>query len=234
MPATSTLVWIALAVIVDGAVGLSGALVPEGWLARHRPQMLGFATGALVAAAAIDLIPAAFDQIGPSAFAWMGASVVVMVALETVLALSHGGRRAALPYALLGSDAIHNFGDGMAIAAAFLVSHRLGAIAALAVIIHEVPEEIADYAVLRASGLRRGRALFWLAAVQLTAGLGALVTVLGASVLGIQGPALALGAGTFLYIGLVDLLPEIVRASPDRRAALGWLGVGLVVMALAS
>jgi zinc and cadmium transporter len=229
-----TLLWIALAVVLDGAVGLSGAIVPDGWLARHRMDMLGFAVGALVATAALDLIPTAFARTGVIAFAWMAVGVVVIVAVELVLARSHGSRRAGLPYALLGSDAVHNLADGMAIAAAFLISTRLGVVTAAAVIVHEVPEEIADYAVLRAAGLRKRWSLVWLAGVQLTAALGAALVVVGATTFGIEGPALAIGASTFLYIALVDLLPEVVRASHERRSPLGWLGAGIVVMALLS
>jgi zinc and cadmium transporter len=229
----ATIAWIAFAVALEGAVGLSGAIVPDRWLARHRLDMLGFAIGALVASAILDLIPAAIAQIDAIALLWVLLGVVVLALVELVLARSRGGRRAGLPYTLLGSDAIHNFGDGMAIAAAFLVSHRLGAVTSLAVIVHEVPEELADYGVLRAAGWRKGAALAWLTAVQLTAALGAATTLAGVHALGVTGPALAIGAGTFLYIAAVDLAPEIARAT-QRRSALGWMGVGVAVMTLVS
>ena len=231
---TTTIVWIALAVVIDGAVGLSGAIVPDGWLQRHRMDMLGFAVGALVATAVLDLIPTSYAKTGMMAFAWMAVGVAALVAVELALSRWRGSRRAGLPYALLGSDAVHNFGDGMAIAAAFLISSRLGVVTAAAVIVHEVPEEIADYAVLRAAGLRKRWSLAWLAGVQLTAALGAALVIVGATELGIEGPALAVGASTFLYIALVDLLPDVVRASHQGRSPLGWLGAGIVVMALLS
>jgi len=229
-----TIAWIALAVVLDGAAGLSGAIVPDGWLHRHRSDMLGFAVGALVATAMLDLVPAAFASAGSAAIGWMAIGIGALVIIEIALAHSHGSRRAGLPYALLGSDALHNFGDGMAIAAAFLVSTRLGAVTAAAVIVHEVPEEIADYAVLRASGLAKRWSLFWLAAVQLTAAFGAALVIAGATHLGIEGPALAIGAGTFLYIAIVDLLPDVLRTARTRPVALGWLGAGIAVMTLVS
>jgi zinc and cadmium transporter len=139
---------------------------------------------------------------------------------------------------LLGSDALHNIGDGAAIAAAFLVSPRLGVVTALAVIAHEVPEEIGDYALLRAAGMARGRALLAMAGVQLTAGLGALITVLAASAWAqAAGYVLGLASGTFLYIGATDLLPEVLhergRETASRQAVLGF-GAGVVVAVVKS
>ena len=95
----------------------------------------------------------------------------------------------------------------------FLVSPRLGLVTSLAVIVHEVPEELADYALLRTTGLPRRTALFWLAAVQLTAGAGAAATWLVSSLLApAQDAILAIAGGTFVHIAVVDLLPAMFRA----------------------
>ena len=146
----------------------------------------------------------------------------------------HGHDVTPVPYALLASDAVHNFGDGIAIAAAFTSSVRLGVITALAVIVHEVPEEIADYAVLRASRISKRRALWALLLVQMTAALGAWATLLGASLVHRQGVLLALAAGTFLYIALVELMPDVLRRGPlrDRLAAVAGLAFGVAVIAV--
>lgn len=134
----------------------------------------------------------------------------------------------AAPLTLLASDALHNIGDGMAISAAFVISVPLGAVTSLAVILHELPEEIGDYVLLRAAGIARRRALFALAGVQATAALGALGVLLAASQTErLAGVALSIAAGTFLFIAATDLLPEVLRSDADRRerseAALGFV-----------
>lgn len=142
-----------------------------------------------------------------------------------------GRRRASrVAWMLLGADGLHNAADGAAIAAAFLISVPLGLATSLAVIAHELPEELADYVVLRGSAVGRSRALVAMTVVQLTAAIGAALTlVMAATWWRISGIALAVGAGTFLYIALVDLAPVLCR---DDTAAGGggrrpWIGLAL-------
>lgn len=231
-----TWLWVTAAVAIDGAVALVGGLLPDRWLTRYRPVLLGFASGALLAAALLDLVPGALEQAGHAIWPWLLGGMLVLAALEWFIGAHdhHGHEVTPVPYALLGSDAIHNFGDGIAIAAAFTTSVRLGIVTALAVIVHEVPEEVADYAVLRASGIGKRRALWALLLVQLTAAVGAWVTLLGASLVHRQGVLLALAAGTFLYIALVQLMPDVLRRGPmrDRLTAVVGLAFGIAVVAL--
>ena len=233
-----TVVWVALAVALDGAAGLAGALLPEAWLVRYRPALLGFAAGALLAAALLDLVPDAIAANGTGVLPWLLASIVALATFEWMLPMHdhHDHVGTATPYALLGSDALHNFGDGIAIAAAFVASPRLGLITSLAVIVHEVPQEVADYAILRAANLERRRALVALVGVQLTAALGAALVLLGAGFSGMNGIVLAIAAGTFLYIACVELLPDVLRRGPrrDRIGAIVALAAGIVVVGAVS
>ncbi|MGE5185008.1 MAG: ZIP family metal transporter [Acidobacteriota bacterium] len=226
-----TALWVTIAIVLDGAVALVGGVLPERWLQRQRPLALGFAAGALVAAAAFDLMPEAYETRGLGAVGWLAGSIAVL-ALAERLVEHHHEHADMTAFALLGSDALHNFGDGIAIAAAFLASPRLGAITAVAVIVHETPEELADYAILRARGMTKRRALVALALIQLTAGIGAAATLLGAGVGDYNGIMLAIAAGTFLYIAVAELVPEIARAG-KLRAALAVV-VGAAVIALVS
>ncbi len=221
--------WVAIAVALDGAVGLVGGLLPESFLQRQRPVMLGFAAGAVVAAAMLDLVPEAYARLGAPALLWFAGTMLALAAIERLFA--HRGGGDAKPYALLGSDALHNFTDGMAIAAAFVTSPRLGAITSLAVVVHELPEEISLYAILRAGGFTKAKALIALTLVQLTAGLGAAATWLGASLGDITGIVLAIAGGTFLYIAF-ELLPELLRR--DRMRSMIALAVGALLVAVAS
>jgi len=229
------------AVVLDGGVALVAGLLPERWLERHQEQMVGFAAGVLLATTFLDLLPEAVRQLSiGSTLSLVLASLTVMIVLESTIGhrgKSGKGRRRAGGFAavLLGADAFHNAADGAAIAAAFLASMRLGVLTATAVIIHEVPEEMADYVLLRRNGMPRGRALVAMAGVQLTAALGAIATLIGATAWApISAGALAIAAGTFLHIAEVDLIPAVLNpVGPRNRrtnvlAAL-LLGIAFVI-----
>lgn len=230
--------WIAIAVVADGLAGLIGGLFSEGWLKRNLSALVGFAAGALLAAVFLDALPEALGQLHTTALEWALGGFIALALLEWFLGRhhhEHGLEHRALPSALLLSDAFHNMGDGAAIAAGFLISHGTGLGVALAVIAHEVPQEIGDYALLRAQGMSRMRSLFWLALVQLTAGLGAAGAWFASSLShSLNAVLIALASGTFLYIGATDLLPEIHlgTAIQRRRRLVGFLlGLALVIAA---
>lgn len=224
--------WIAIAVVLDGALALGCGLISDRWLERSRAPMLGFATGALLGTGLGEILPEAVARGGSSAVAWTACTMLALGAIEWVSARrSHHRDRPVVPVALLGSDALHNLGDGMAIAAAFLVGPRLGVLTAGAVIVHEIPEEIADYALLRAAGMTRRAALTALAAVQLSAGIGAAATLLASSVVvRAEGVLLAIACGMFVYIAAVDLAPELVRMRSRSAIAAGLVGLAIVVV----
>jgi len=232
--------WIAAAITFDGVAALVGGALPEAWLTRHRPALLGFAAGTLLVAAMLDILPAAIELRGPEALWWSAGSFVVIAMFEWSLR-RHVHRRGGAPgvvspLVLLGSDGLHNLADGMAIAAAFLVSVPLGIVTSLAVIVHEVPEEVGDYVLLRAAGLSKRRALLANTGVQLTAAVGAIATLLAAAqTTQLTGIALSIAAGSFLFIAATDLLPEVLRQDMGRRdrteAALGFV-LGVVAIAI--
>jgi len=225
--------WVAIAVVMDGTAGLTGALLPERWLERYRAPMLGFAAGALLASGLVEILPDAVARGGAGTVAWVLGAMAVLGGVEWVSRRrGHHRDRPVVPMALLASDALHNISDGMAIAAAFLVSPRLGVMTSAAVIVHEVPEEIADYALLRIAGMTKRRALAALAVVQLTAGIGAAGTLLASSQIArTEGIILPIACGTFIYIAIVNLIPELVRAR-ERSAILPFLIAVVVVIGM--
>jgi zinc and cadmium transporter len=229
----AVIAWVALALVADGAAALVGALLPERWLARYRPALLGFATGVLLGTCAFELLPAAFEQASrvPVLVA-IAASFAAMGAIELAMGRIQGraDEKTRISWMLLGADGFHNAADGAAIAAAFLISVRLGCFTAAAVILHELPEELADYVLLRASAVRRGRALLALTAVQLTSVVGAALTLAAAGAWKqVSGVALAAGTGTFLYISFVDFVPVLLRGDVRRVQAVAGLLIGLVL-----
>lgn len=252
MERTTLFIW--LAVLADGLAGLTGGLLSERWMKRHLPALVAFAAGALIGAVFLEVLPEAIEAAGLGALRWALVSFLALTFVEWFLGPHHHDHSAHAPGhphhhdetmkapstvvpSLLVGDALHNIGDGAAVAAAFLVSPAAGVATALAVIAHELPQEVGDYALLRATGLSRARALLALGAVQLSAVAGAGAVLLGSRwVEGLEGIILALASGTFLYIGATDLLPEL-RHIPSPGAArgrlLGFL-LGLALVATAS
>jgi zinc and cadmium transporter len=214
--------YVAGSVVLDGGAALVAGLVREDWLRRAKRPLLAFATGVLLGTTFLDLLPEASVQLSPATALGLAlGTLVVMLVLEWTMGHRPrpGARRTRVAGVLLGADALHNAADGAAIAAAFTVSLRLGVITALAVIVHEVPEEVADYVLLRDAGMPRTRALVVMTGVQLTAALGAALVLAGAQLWrDVSGAALAVAAGTFLHIAEVDLVPNIMGVADASRA----------------
>ena len=228
---TRTLIYVTLAVVADGCAALVGGLLPERWLARNRGTLVGFASGVLLGTTFLDLLPearaaASLETVVISVL----ASFAVMGAIEWAVGRrkhsTSGGRLAAM---LLGADAFHNTTDGAVIAASFLISTRLGLITTVAVVAHEVPEELADYVLLRSARLSKVRALVAMTAIQLTAAVGAAVSLASAATWrSASGLILAIAGGTFLYIAVVDLLPSLLRSERGQPRAEIAAMVGLI------
>jgi zinc and cadmium transporter len=228
---------IALTILADGLAGLSGGLLSERWLSRHHAALIGFAAGALVAAVFLDVLPEAVAIAGRGALTWAFVGFVAMALIEHRLGHHHargeGGAAGIVPLTLLVSDALHNVADGAAVAAAFLSSAHAGLGVAVGVVAHELPQEVGDYALLRAAGWGRGRALAALAGVQLTAAAGAVGVMLAATHFQrLVAVVLSLAAGTFLYIAATDLLPEIHsgRTPAERRRRMAGFLCGIAVL----
>jgi zinc and cadmium transporter len=137
----------------------------------------------------------------------------------------------------LFGDALHNLIDGMVIAAAYMAGTTLGTTTTLAVILHEVPREIGDLAVLIYTGLPVRRAVLWNLASALTALLGTVIMlILGQRLEGFADAMLPIAAGAFLYVAAAGLIPELRRqegwASSSLQIALVLAGV--VVMAISA
>ena len=149
---------------------------------------------------------------------------------------SHGGR-AGGSWAILTGDSVHCFGDGVLIASAFVADMRLGVVAALAVLMHEVPHHMGDLAVLRqASDNRR----MTLVKVSLAGGLTALGGVVGyflvAQLEAYLPYFLAVASSSCLYVALADLIPQLQKQLSARETAaqILWLGVGIGMVTLVS
>ena len=212
--------------------------------ARDRvvPWLVSYAVGTLLGVALLDLVPQALGKIEPTpAFTALLAGIFTFFILEKLVIWRHchddqscAIHPSTVPLVVIG-DAIHTFVDGVVIAAASLVSLPLGVTTALAVAAHEIPQEAGDFAILLAAGNSRSRALM----LNLSSATGGLVGAAAMLIFGSRAPAvlpfvLAFAAGSFLYVAMADLIPNLHRGSIDRNAVrqtvLIALGVGTIVL----
>ena len=229
------LVPILLAALAESVVSFSGGffvLFRESvarWVA-HR--MLAFAIGALIGVSFFDIIPEAIEAIGQErTFAYLVAGIVLFFAAEKLLRWYHhheGHEGETRPFAtlILLGDAIHNFIDGVALAVSFLVSMPLGVATTAAVLLHEVPQEVADFGVLIRGGYSRSRALWYNFLISLTTLLGAIGGYgFGRALASFLPYVLAVIGGSFLYLAMSDLIPET-----HEETGVKHLGIQIALM----
>jgi len=242
-----------------GSVWLAAAL-SFGVLARYTQHMLSLAAGALLATAFMHLLPEAFESdIGPDhLFMTLLIGLVFFFLLDkaelwhhghehgahqTEEAQTHGGAHdhghshTGGGWAVLAGDSVHCFGDGVMIAAAFMADMRLGVIAALAVLAHEVPHHMGDLMVLRSGTTDRKAALI---KVSLAGSVTALGGVLGfwlVEQLTDHLPYfLVVASSSFMYVALADLIPQLQKrlGALQTAAQIAWLLVGIGLVTLVS
>jgi zinc and cadmium transporter len=244
-----------------GSVWLAAAL-SFGVLARYTQHMLSLAAGALLATAFLNLLPEAFEsQAGAKElFLTLLVGLVFFFLLDKAelwhhghehhhhgdsdhadhdhaghdhAAHAHGEPAKAGTWAVLSGDSLHCFGDGVLIASAFMAGTRLGVIASLAVLAHEVPHHMGDLVVLRHGASTRRTALV---KVSLAGAVTALGGLLGFWLLEqLQGYLpyfLVVASSSFMYVALADLIPQLQKRLSARETAaqIVWLmaGIGLV------
>lgn len=232
------------AVAVVSGVSLAGALtfvVRPRTLDRAMLALISFAAGALLGDAFIHLLPeiaeseAGFDV--AASLALLGG-VIAFFVLEKVLHWHHAhyAREEVIhPVAVtnLVGDGLHNFIDGSIVAASFLVSTRLGIATSLAVVLHEIPQELGDFAILVRAGLKPRRALLLNLLSALAAMVGAIATLAVSSIVeGVERALVPVTAGAFVYIASTDLLPELHKEPELGKSVVQLVGVlaGVAVM----
>jgi zinc and cadmium transporter len=240
--------------IVSATVASTFLLVSERRRQRALPLLVAFATGALLGASLLGLLPEAFGRAGPDGWQGVGLSILAGIAVFFVLEKlvlwrhchaddcethahgSHGADprdRAAGPMMLIG-DGVHNLLDGVLIAAAFMTDTSLGILTGIAVMAHEIPSEVGNFAVLLHAGYSRVRALVWNLATSLTSILGGVLGYLALTrVQHVLPYALGVSAASLLYVAVADLIPGLHRRVGTRESVwqvvLMAAGVGVIV-----
>ncbi|MFH1682715.1 MAG: ZIP family metal transporter [Candidatus Woesearchaeota archaeon] len=241
--AISTLIWILISTILVSLISFVGVFtlaLKDKLLNRLVMVFVALSAGALIGGAFLHLIPEAVEEFGDgSLFIYVLVGFVLFLFIEKVLHWRHCHKghcdiHTFAHMSLIG-DSVHNFIDGMIIAASFVVDIRLGIVTTLAMALHEIPQEIGDFGVLIHGGFKKSRALFLNFITALTAVLGGIV---GYFLSGYTESAvvflLPFAAGGFIYIAASDLIPEI-RKELDMKKLLLNFGVfilGIVMMYL--
>jgi zinc and cadmium transporter len=246
-----------LIVLVTAGAGLSSVLIAAslslGVLAKLVDRMVSISVGILLATALLHSLPEAFEMPGIDAHVLFGvllAGLLGFFLLEKVALLRHShhhegdghdhhhghdAEEAGSGWMILIGDGLHNFVDGVLIAAAFMVDFEVGMFTAIAIVAHEIPQEIGDFIVLINAGFSRMRALLY---NMVSGALSVLGGVLGYYFLEKANTAmpylLVIASSGFIYIAVSDLIPQMHRRSHWRESlrqiTLIGCGVGLIVL----
>ena len=245
-----TLAWILAASFAGGTLSAGLAAASLALRATWVPMLVSFAIGALLGAAFLEILPQAFES-GDAhevAIAVLGGIFGFFV-LEKLLLWRHchtehcevhdqhstandHGRSGAL---IIVGDTVHNFVDGMLIAAAFLQSTELGIVTAVAIIAHEIPQEVGDFLILLHSGYTRRRALAMNMLSSSATIVGGVIGYFSLQFLqAFQPTLLAIVAASMIYVAVADLIPGLHRRPELRdtasQALLIALGIGAIAM----
>lgn len=215
-------------------------LLPENLRSRILPHGISFAIGALLAVTFWGLIPHAFEAVKPDQFQTLSATILAGILsffiLEKLLIwrhchsgsceahgddehTDHDNHKSAGTLIIIG-DSIHNFVDGVLIAAAFLTDVKLGIVTSLAVAAHEIPQEVGDFAILLETGYSKSKALFYNVLASFTTVIGGILAYYCLEDLHEILPFfLALASSSFIYIAVADLIPSLHKKT-DLKTSL--------------
>lgn len=234
------IVWIILFCLLGGLLSVLAAalfLVLRESLRNHLlPHLVSFATGALLGAAFLGLLPHALASVDSSDTHVIPMAVLLgllgFFVLEKLVLWRHchadhcevhapdqQSRDHSTGTMILIGDGLHNFLDGILIAAAFLTDIHLGIVTSLAVAAHEIPQEVGDFAVLLHGGFSRGRAFTYNVLTSLTTVFGGVLAYFSLQQMQVALPyVLAIAASSFIYIAVADLIPTLHQRVEGKAA----------------
>lgn len=226
------LFWILGATILVSIISLVGIfsfLLKDSFLNKALLLLVGFSAGTMIGASFFHLLPEALEHAKSTnifLYVVLGFSVFFLLERYFYWRHCHDGNCEVHAFAYLNliGDGMHNFIDGMIIAVGFVADIKIGFITTLAVISHEIPQEMGDFAVLVFGGLKKTKALFYNFLSALTAVLGALLGYfLAEKVPDLSNFLLPFACGGFIYIASSDLIPQLHTQSQNKKSNLPFL-----------
>jgi len=236
-----------VSVLIISAISLIGVLTL--WLSTKRLKkifiyLVSFAAGGLFGDAFLHLIPKAMGEVGgqTTAAILIITGILSSFVVERFLQWRHchvptsEEHPHSFAYMNLFGDAIHNLIDGIIVGGSYIVSIPIGISTTIAVIFHEIPQELGDFSVLVYGGFQKRKALMFNFLTALTAIVGAVIAlVVGSTIEGFVPLLIPFAAGNFIYIAGSDLIPELRKDSPDLKKSalqLTSLILGVIPMLL--
>ncbi len=235
------MIYALIATVFVSLISLVGALVlfnSKFIKGFYSSIMISLAAGVMLTTAVLDLLPEALKKSTNQSIYWsLLAGICIFFVLERLIFWyhhhAHGHKKKdeiePSAYLVLLGDGLHNFFDGLAIAASFSVNWRVGIVATIAIIIHEVLQELADFVVLINGGFSTFKALFYNLLSGVTAILGVFVGWYFINNEGILPYLLAFNSGMFIYISCSDLIPALHEDFKKKRK---WLQTFTFIMAV--
>jgi len=209
----------------------------EELLKRVMMAFVGFASGTLLAGALINLLPEALKELEPATTSYyVILGIMTFFVIEKFLHWRHCHEEICpvhtFAYINLVGDGVHNFIDGMIIAATFMFRFDVGIATTLAVVFHEIPQEIGDFAVCIYGGFSKKKALTYNFISALTAILGAIITYYAIYLQNINALLVPFAAGGFIYIAATDLMPELHKKSHADESVIQLIAIlgGIALM----
>lgn len=239
VPAIGSVIIVSLVSLVGIVFLVTRQSIIKAWLL----PLVSFAVGALLGDALIHLLPEATAELGNtlSTSLLVLGGILIFFILEKFIRWRHchiaDTEHHIHPVATINlfGDAVHNFIDGALIGASYMVSFPVGLATTVAVVLHEIPNEISDVAILIHGGLKAKKVIYYNFLSALAAVVGAIVSlIIGPSVAGYAPIVSALTAGGFIYIAGSDLVPSLHTHEEKPQVALGQLAaivLGIAVMA---
>ncbi|MFH1786713.1 MAG: ZIP family metal transporter [archaeon] len=231
-----TIIGASVIISLISLVGVFGLAVKDDILKKLLLVLIGLASGGLLGGAFFHLLPEVMGA-GEIIFVYLMVGFVLFFITEKYLYWRHchDGKCEihTFTYMNMIGDMIHNFIDGLVIAGSFLVGTHVGWITTLAVAMHEIPQELGDFAVFVYGGFSKSKALVYNFLSALTAVAGAVFGFyLGGHVEGLTVFLLPFAAGGFIYIASSDLIPELHKEPDKKKSMISFLMfvVGLVLM----
>ncbi|MBU0536291.1 MAG: ZIP family metal transporter [Nanoarchaeota archaeon] len=224
-------------------VGIVGVAVRKELLKKVLFFLVSFSVGALLGGAFIHLLPETFEEYGFGIYTsfYVLGGILVFFVLEKFIHWRHchipTSKDHPHPFAYMNliGDSLHNFIDGMVIAGSYLASIPLGFATTLAVVFHEIPQEMGDFGVLVHGGFKRSKALMFNFLTALTAVIGAVVVlIIGVRVQNITSFLLPFTAGGFIYIAGSDLIPELHKECNASKSVMQLIAIVLGMMVMAA
>jgi len=238
------LFWILASTTLVSLISLVGILtlaIKGNLLHKVLFCLIGFSAGALIGGAFLHILPESLENNNSNTvFSYLILGIIIFFLMERYLHWRHcheegGCKIHAFTYLNLVGDGFHNFIDGMVIAASFIVSLKLGLVTTLAIVLHEIPQELGDFAVLVYGGFSKKKALLFNFASALMAVFGALIGYFITDLVkGFSNFILPFTAGGFVYIATSDLIPELHKENDLKRSTASFFAflLGIIFMAL--